>query len=87
MEIVIQNHTLERALERGALESEILEVINIGIKSSTIGNRISSYKVFLYNDVRNGKHYLHKKVEVIYIEENDRVFTKTVYVYYGKWEI
>ena len=62
-------------------------MINTGSKSNTIGNRVSSYKVFIYNDVRNGKHYPHKKVEVIYIEENDRVYTVTVYVYYGKWEI
>lgn len=31
--------------------------------------------------------YEQKRIEVIYIEENNVVITVTVYVFFGKWEI
>jgi hypothetical protein len=35
---------------------------------------------------RNGKLYDQKRVEVIFIVEQDVAVTITVYVFYGKWE-
>jgi len=33
-----------------------------------------------------GKHYEQKRVEVIYVLEEEVVVTLPVYVFYGKWE-
>ncbi|MBY0435408.1 MAG: DUF4258 domain-containing protein [Cyclobacteriaceae bacterium] len=85
MNIRIEPHTLLRANERGASEDEIIETINQG--SDLIGKlgRIGKSKVFDFNNVRNGKFYEHKKLEVFYVIERDSIVTITVYVFYGKF--
>ncbi len=44
------------------------------------------WKIFPFNANRNEKQYAHKKVEVYYTEEGNKLITVTVYVFYGKWE-
>lgn len=55
MQIQIEPHTLLRANERGASEDEIIETINNGIFSNAKLNRIAKFKVFDFNELRNGK--------------------------------
>ena len=43
-------------------------------------------KTFDFNQIWNGKFYSKKRVEVIYIEEDEIIITVTVYVFYGEWE-
>ena len=86
MKIIIEPHTLKRASERGAIESEIIEVINNGFEISAKSNRLARAKVFEYNSIWNEKHYQQKRIEVIYTIESDSIVTITVYVFYGKWE-
>ncbi len=35
---------------------------------------------------RLGKYYEQKRVEVIYVEEQESIVTVTVYVFYGEWK-
>lgn len=86
MKIQIEPHTLERAEERGANKSEIIDVILNGNKTSAKLNRLAKFKVFDFNSLRNNKYYEQKRIEVIYTIENDTYVTITVYVFYGKWE-
>ena len=86
MNIIIDPHTIYRAAERGANRDEVLLTLREGIKSIAKGNRKSSAKVFPFNDHRNGKYYEQKKIEVIFVEENDNMITVTVYVFYGKFD-
>lgn len=86
MKIQIEPHTLERAEERGANKSEIIDVITNGITSTAKMNRLAKFKVFDFNSLRNNKFYEQKRIEVIYTIENDTYVTITVYVFYGKWE-
>ena len=86
MEIRIQEHTLARALERGTNKSEIIDVIVSGKNCNATNNRKCKYKLFEFNAIRNNRFYDQKRVEVIYVAENNLISTVTVYVFYGKWE-
>ncbi len=85
MEIQIDPHTLERALERGADEAEIKDVIRSGLAISAKHGRQGKAKVYPFQQERHGKYYEQKRVEVIYAIEWDVIVTVTVYVFYGKW--
>jgi hypothetical protein len=84
--IIIEPHTLERAIERGTDENEIIDVILNGVDGSANKGRLLKYKIFAFDNSRNDKYYKQKKVEVIFTKEEKNIYTVTVYVYYGKWE-
>jgi hypothetical protein len=86
MDIIIEPHTLKRALERGASATEIKDVIKEGFVAPAKHNRLSKVKIFEYNNTWNSKFYYQKRIEVIYTIEDDKIVTITVYVFYGKWE-
>ncbi len=86
MEILIDEHTLERAEERGTNKKEIKDVIDTGFSIPAKHGRKAKAKVYNFKQKRHNKYYDHKRVEVIYTTENDIIITITVYVFYGKWE-
>ncbi|MBI4547687.1 MAG: hypothetical protein HY707_06900 [Ignavibacteriae bacterium] len=86
MEIQIDNHTLERAEERGTNEKEIIDVIHTGFSIPAKFGRIGKAKVFEFKQNRRNKFYEQKRVEVFYMIERNKIITATVYVFYGKWE-
>jgi hypothetical protein len=87
MEIQVDPHTLERAEERGTNEAEIRDVIQAGFLIPTKYGRIGKSKIYDFKQNRQNKYYDHKKVEVFYLIEEDKIITVTVYVFYGKWEV
>lgn len=86
MEIQIDDHTLERAEERGTNESEIIDVIHTGFSIPAKYGRMGKAKIFEFKQNRRNKYYEQKRVEVFYMIENNKIITVTVYVFYGKWE-
>ncbi|OGU37934.1 MAG: hypothetical protein A2X61_15295 [Ignavibacteria bacterium GWB2_35_12] len=86
MKIIIEPHTLKRASERGASESEIFDVINNGLEITARFNRLAKVKIYEYNKQWNNNFYKQKRIEVIYTKEDDNIVTITVYVFYGEWE-
>ena len=86
MNIRIEPHTLKRAEERGATESEILDTLGSGTEIPAKKKRLARAKVFDYGRERNGKFYEQKRLEVYYVEKAGEIITVTVYVFYGKWE-
>jgi hypothetical protein len=86
MYIRIDAHTIERAAERGANESEIRDVIETGMTVDAKYGRIGRAKVFEFKKERHGRFYEQKRVEVYYVMETEMAVTVTVYVFYGKWE-
>ena len=86
MEIRIDPHTLERAAERGASEAEIKDVVYRGFLIPATGTRLGKARVYNFRQERNNRYYEQKRVEVIYVLENEIAITVTVYVFYGKWE-
>jgi hypothetical protein len=87
MEIQIDQHTLERAEERGTNEVEIEDVIRTGFSIPAKYNRIGKAKIYDFKRKRNNKYYEQKRVEVFYIVEGNKIITVTVYVFYGRWEV
>jgi len=86
MKIQIDAHTLERAAERGANESEIMDVIRTGASIEAKHGRIGKTKIFEFRRERHGRFYEQKRFEVFYVLEGELAVTVTVYVFYGKWE-
>ncbi len=86
MNIQVEPHTLKRAEERGTNMDEIQIVLEQGIEVPARGNRKAKAKVFTFKKERLGKYYEEKRVEVVYIEEEDTIITVTVYVFYGEWK-
>lgn len=86
MDIRIEPHTIAKAEERGTNENEIIDVINSGSDVKAKYNKFGKTKIFEFKQLRNGKFYEQKKVEVYYTIENNEIITITVYVFYGKWE-
>jgi hypothetical protein len=87
MEIQVDPHTLERAEERGTNEAAIRDVIQTGFPIPAKYGRFGKAKVYDFKQNRQNKYYDHKKVEVFYLIEGDKIITVTVYVFYGKWEV
>ena len=71
MKIQIEPHTLQRAEERGTNIEEIQFVLEQGTEIPPRGNRKAKAKVFSFKKERLGKYYEEKRVEVIYIEEDE----------------
>ena len=86
MEIQIDQHTLERAEERGTNKAEIKDVINTGFSVPAKRGRLGKAKIYDFKAERHGKYYEQKRVEAIYAAGEETVVTVTVYVFYGKWE-
>ena len=85
IKILISQHALERARERGAAKDEIIDVLKSGFDIPAKKNRKGKAKVFDYNKKRLDKFYEQKRIEVIYTIESDKIITITAYVFYGKW--
>jgi len=86
MKIRIDLHTLERAQERGASEKEIQDVVENGKLLPAKRGRIRKFKVYAFGRIWLGREYPEKRVEVVYVTDENTVITVTVYVFYGKWE-
>ena len=84
VKIIIEPHTIERANERGANETEIRDVIKNGAAFPAKYGKLARFKIYDFNTIWNNKLYKQKKVEVYYVIENDKVFTVTVFVFYIK---
>jgi hypothetical protein len=84
--IQIDPHTLTRAEERGASFQEIEEVLKSGKEEAAKEKRKRKSKVFSFRNERNGKFYEQKKIDVIFVQEGNKIITITVYVFYGKFE-
>lgn len=87
MEIKIEPHTLQRAEERGTNHEEIRDVLEHGFDFQARGNRKGRAKIYDFKRERLGKYYEHKRVEIIYAEEDETLITVTVYVFYGEWKV
>lgn len=83
--IIIDPHTLARAEERGTGVDEIRDVVANGTPIPARGGRKARAKVYEFDSVWNGRFYLQKRVEVIFVERDDSLITVTVYVFFGRW--
>ena len=86
MKIRIDPHTVERADERGTTEDEIRDVLETGNPVSASPNRLCKAKVYPFEREHLGRHHRQKRVEVLYVMDQDIAVTVTVYVFFGEWK-
>ena len=87
MNIIIIEHAIERAIQRGTTREEIFKVLEEGAEVTAKKGRKAKEIVFDYGKEWLGKFYPQKKVVVIYVMENDGIVVVTAKVYYGTWEV
>ena len=68
-----------------ALRYELGERLARSVNQGRYG-RMGKGKIYAFGRERGGKTYPHKRVEVYYQRETERIVTVTVYVFYGHWE-
>ena len=70
----------------GATLEEIKAVLASGDPVPAKQGRSYMRKLFQVDEVRQGKRYSQKTVEVYHVVEGDVIVVVTVYVFFGGWE-
>jgi hypothetical protein len=86
MTVKFSHHALLRARERGTTREEIEDVLFSGDPVPAKQGRSCMRKLFKVDEVRQGKRYSQKTVEVYHVVEGDVIVVVTVYVFFGGWE-
>jgi hypothetical protein len=71
---------------RGTTPQEIETVLATGDHVPAKQGRSCTRKLFRVDEVRQGKRYSQKIVEVYHVVEGDVIVVVTVYVFFGEWE-
>jgi hypothetical protein len=69
--ILIHPHAKNRAVERGALEQEIIEVVETGEVFPAKYGRTGFRKTMIYNNTWQVKHFYIKQIECFAVKEQD----------------
>ena len=85
MRIKLIEHAKERVKQRGATSEEVKAVILNGEQIKAKRGRKAKEMIFEYKKKWLRKTYPQKKVQVIYVEEENQIIVITVKVFYGKW--
>lgn len=80
--VAFSAHALEKMLDRGAEEEEVLMAIRTGSFEPTRKGRAMFRKSFEFHREWRGKRYAIKQVAPVVAEETDNLVVVTVYVYY-----
>ena len=83
MRVQISAHAKLRAKERGASTAEIEETLTTGTRLPARIGRMCVRREFRIDEMRAGRHYSQKTIEVYYVVEQDVMVVVTVYVFYG----
>ena len=86
MTVQFSHHALLRARERGTTREEIEDVLASGDPVPAKQGRSCTRKLFKVDEVRQGKRYSQKTVEIYHVVEGDVIVVVTVYVFFGGWE-
>ena len=86
MRVQFSHHALARARERGTTPKEIESVLASGDATPARQGRSCKRKLFQVDEVRQGKRYSQKTVEVYQVVEGDVIVVVTVYVFFGGLE-
>jgi hypothetical protein len=86
MTVKFSHHALLRAGERGTTRVEIEDVLTSGDPVPAKQGRACMRKLFRVDELRQGKRYSQKTVEVYHVVEGDVIVVVTVYVFFGGWE-
>jgi len=82
MKIIFHAHAIQRALERGASEHEILQTITEGEQFPAKYDRFGYRMNFHFESSWNGQFYFTKQIEVFAVIENENLIIITLIVKY-----
>ncbi len=80
--VAIHPHAKARALERGASEREVINVVEAGEVFPAKYGRTGFRKSIVYNDTWQGSHYYVKQIECFAVQENEDWLVISVLVKY-----
>jgi len=80
--IVFSRHALDQMVERGAIESEVIQTIRDGERLPAKKNRTAYRRNMSYQGVWGGTVYTTKQLMAIVAEEDHQIVVVTVYVFY-----
>jgi hypothetical protein len=69
--VAIHPHAKIRALERGATEKEVIDVVETGEVFPAKYGRTTFRKSIIFNDIWQGKHFYVKQIECYAVKENE----------------
>lgn len=75
-------HALDRARKRGINQMELQRAIRGATWRAAKLGRIETEMEFIYNSEWNGKYYQLKKVNPVFIVEDNQIIVVTVYCFY-----
>ena len=84
MTVKLSHHALLRAGERGTTREEIEDVLASGDLAPAKHGRSCMRKLFRVDEMRQGKRYSQKTVEVYHVVEGDVIVVVAVYVFFGR---
>jgi hypothetical protein len=80
--IRFSQHARDQLQLRGTTIKEVTEAITTETWQDAELGKLECRKDFVYNGVWNQRHYAHKQVRPIFVEESKEIIVVTVYVYY-----
>jgi hypothetical protein len=80
--IRLSGHARQQLAFRGTTEEEIVSAIRGDAWEAAEGGRLECRKDFVFGALWNGRHYAHKQVRPVFVEEPEEIIVVTVYVYY-----
>jgi len=80
MEIAIHPHARERVLERGTSHDEVIATVMHGERIPAKYGRVAFRRNFPFGGCWRDRAYETKQVEVVVVEEEDRILVITVIV-------
>lgn len=82
MQTSLSKHCYHSMRKRGVQEFEIIETIQECNWTKAKFNRFEAEKEFCYNSSWNNKFYKFKKVNPVFVKEQEAVIVITVYAFY-----
>ena len=80
------SHARLRMRQRGTVESEVIDTINLGTECPAYPPKLGREMVFRSGYEFEGTVYAHKQVRVFYAEEGTTTVVVTVITRYGEWK-
>lgn len=80
--IRLTNHTLDQMVERGAIEAEVKEAIERGVREPAKRGRFMYRLNFQFAAEWQGRFYAIKQVAPVVVEAQNEVIVVTVYTFY-----
>jgi len=83
--IVLSIHATDRLAQRGATLEEVSKTVRKGVWHPAKRGKLHTAKRYEFGELSpvNGRLYRYKTVDVVFVEEPERIFVVTVKVYYS----